>query len=96
MPKITIAQSTIRKAGRGVFNDTGVRIDVGTEFGPYPGYFVPAEQYKVQPESGYAWEILDEAGELVIGAVEPGPSPDPYRDWMTMVNSADRFCKYCR
>lgn len=96
MPKISIAQSTIRKAGRGVFNDSGEPIPVGTEFGPYPGDFVPIALYRSQPESGYAWELMDEAGLEVIGAVDPGSNPDPHQDWMTMVNSADRFCKFQR
>jgi hypothetical protein len=95
MPKVAIARSTLPKAGRGVFNDSGEKIPVDTAFGPYPGVFVPVAEYRSQPgESGYAWELLDEAGKEVIGAVDPGSNPDPQEDWMAMVNSANRFCKY--
>ncbi len=90
---IAVKPSTIKNAGRGVFNNSGKPIAVGTLFGPYTGEMIKPAEYKKRQEagneSGYAWELMDSEKKRVIGYVDPGSDPDPAVDWLAMVNSAN-------
>ena len=84
---LKVAKSTIEGAGDGVFSTLEKDIiPVGVMFGPYRGKFIKKADYK--EESGYAWELRDEAKGKVLGVVDPGPKPNPKRHWLAYVNSA--------
>lgn len=90
---ISIHPSSIRNAGRGVYNNSGKIIPVGTMFGPYRGSLISVDEYNKKSESGYAWELMDKEKKRVLGYVDPGLDVDPQTDWLAMVNSANYQCE---
>ncbi len=86
---VIVNTSTIKNAGRGVFNNSSSPIPVGTLFGPYGGKIIKPADYDKGTESGYAWELMDPDKKRVIGYVDPGSDPDPQVDWLPIVNSAN-------
>ena len=87
---VVVGPSTIKDAGRGVFNKSPRTIPVGTLFGPYKGEMVSPADYERKSKSGYAWQLRDPQKTRVVGYVDPGFDPDPAVDWLSIVNSANR------
>jgi len=77
---LVVKKSTIQGAGDGLFNGGCRPIPAGTIICKYEGKQVSKktldEQKKNNGESSYAWEICDKTGRNVVGAIDPGTSPD--------------------